>query len=285
MAADDIPEEWLEEFNARMSAEDVPHSRRPFLALMEWTRKRKCAIFGGSPAETKLFEWFYARSPADAHLVPDMYEGVFYFDSAFWAGRVPRIVGGRLKLNISEFIEMPALVRDKLFQSVKATEEYKGVWADWFDYSFGLDDNRFKTKEGQNQPFLAAAVQQLSSVVSLLRELPPNHKAMESSRMAVEMFLKAYLVINHGFTERQASTLRHKLDELLKAILALAPTSELRHLNGHLAFPEVGERYSGKLYTGNQLWQAYRTAIYVGACVARSMSTRNMRGEFGIIFQ
>src|SRR5260370_39417026 len=136
-----------------------------------------------------LFEWFYARSPGGAHFVPAMYEGVFYFDSAFWAMRVPRIFGMDLKLNISEFIEMPPPVKDKLFLDAKAAGEYKSAWADSFDYSYGLDDNEFK-RQPPDKPFLAAAVQQLSSAVSLLREVPPNHKAMESSRMAVEMFLK-----------------------------------------------------------------------------------------------
>jgi hypothetical protein len=103
--------------------------------------------------------------------------------------------------------------------------------------------------------------------------------------MAVEMFLKAYLCIHHSFTEGAARRYSHDLERSLTAILSLAPTSELQRLSGHLGvFPEVGERYVGKNYTKEELWQAYRSALYAGACVARSVSTRNMRAQLGIVF-
>lgn len=113
----DIPEEWLEAFNSRMSDESVPHIRRPFLALMEWTRTHQCAILGGSAAEQKLFDWFYARSPEGSHIVPDMHQGVFYFDSAFWPVRVPHIYGVNLKVDIDEFIEMPDAIKQRVFRA------------------------------------------------------------------------------------------------------------------------------------------------------------------------
>ena len=281
--SEDIPEEWLEEFNARMSEQGVKHSQRPFLALMEWTRTHHCAILGGSPIEQKLFDWFYARSPAGSHIVPPVHEGVFYFDSAFWPVRVPRIYGIDLVLNIGEFIEMPDVVKARLFLT-NAAEDYKSTWADCFDYSYGLDDNRFEPEPAITKPFLAGADQQLSAAVGLLLKQPPEPKAMESSRMAVEMFLKAYLCIHHGVTEEQArKNHSHRLDGALQAICALVPTCELHRLTGNLAFfPEVRERYVGKEYTGPELWRAYRTALYTGACVARSVSTRNLRRELRI---
>ena len=106
----DIPEEWLEAFNLQMNDKSVPHNQRPFLALLEWTRIHQCEMFSGSATEQKLFDWFYARSPAGSHIVPDMHRGVFYFDSAFWSARVPRIYGVNASINIDELIEMPPSV-------------------------------------------------------------------------------------------------------------------------------------------------------------------------------
>ena len=188
---EEIPDSWLETFNQRMGEEGVPHVRRPFLALMEWTRDRSCTILGGSRTEEKLFQWFYDRSPAGSHALRTMYEGVFYFDSAFWPMHVPRMYGVNLNVTMSDFIEMSEPVKDKLFLDAKATEEYKNVWSDCFDYSYSLDDIAFDGTPDPNKPFLAAAIQQLASTVSLLRELRPNDKAMESSRMALEMFLES----------------------------------------------------------------------------------------------
>jgi hypothetical protein len=281
--SDDIPEEWLESFNARMSSQGVPHSQRPWLALMEWTRVHHCTISGGSPLEKKLFDWFHARSPPDSQIVPPIHEGAFYFDSAFWRIRVPQIYGSNLSLNIAELIEMPDAVKTNLFRT-SAAEEYRAIWADCFDYSYGLDDNKFQPQPAISKPFLASAHQQLSAATGLLLKQPAEPKAMESSRMAVEMFLKAYLCIHHGVTEDQArKNYSHNLDDALQAIHALAPACEIQRLSGHLAFfPAVGERYAGKEYTGSELWRAYRTALYTGACVMRSISTRNMRHDLGI---
>jgi hypothetical protein len=279
---DDIPEDWLEAFNARMRAEEVPHIRRPFLALLEWTRIHHCQIMGGSPVDQKVFDWFYARSPEGSHVFPPMHEGAFFFDSAFWLVRVPRIYGTNLALNIYEFIEMPSMLKGSLFRSTGA-EEYKAIWADCFDYSYGLDDNNGGLDPAMKKPFLAGADQQLSAAASLLLIQPPEQKSIESSRMAVEMFLKAYLCIHHRFTEEQARKYSHRLDQALHAICSRAPTHELQRLTGNLGwFPNVGERYAGKEYTLAELWRAYRTALYAGACVARSVSTRNMRRDLAI---
>jgi hypothetical protein len=246
--SDDIPEDWLEAFNARTGAEEVPHIRRPFLALLEWTRVNHCEIMGGSPVDQKVFDWFYARSPEGSHILPPMHEGVFFFDSAFWLVRVPRIYGRNLALNIYEFIEMPDILKGSLFHSTSA-EQYKAIWADCFDYSYGLDDNNFDPHPAMKKPFLASADQQLSAAASLLLKHPPEHKSMESSRLAVEMFLKAYLCIHHGFTEEQARKFSHRLDEALRAISDRTPASELQRLTGNLRwFPNVGERYAGNEY-------------------------------------
>ncbi|MCE5306073.1 MAG: hypothetical protein LLG20_00365 [Acidobacteriales bacterium] len=285
---DEIPEDWLNEFNARMSQQGIPHIRRPFLALMEWTSTYQCTIFNGSAAERRLFQWFYDRSPVGAHNVPRKYVGPFYFDSTFWPMWVPQIYGINVELNLADFIDMPEAVKDSMFRSIDVATQYKSTWADCSDYSYGLDDVRFSAEPMASKPFLVSATQQLSAAASLLLQRPAEGRAMEASRMAVEMFMKAYLCIHHGFTKEEAVAYKHRLGDLRNAIHSRDAQGEIAAITGqHLAiFPAaVGERYEGKEYGNVNLWHAYRVALYSGACVARIISNRRMRGELGIVFE
>ena len=288
MKTDEIPEEWLEAFNARMSEQDIPHVQRPFRALMEWTKTHQCTILGGSAAENKLFQWFYDRSPVGAHNVPSKYVGPFYFDSTFWPMRVPQVWGINLNLNLAEFIDMPGAVKDSMFRSTDAATQYKSIWADCSDYSYGLDDAGFNADPMTRKPFLVSAAQQLSAAASLLLQRPAECRAMEASRMAVEMSMKAYLCIQHGFTKEKAAAYKHRISDLRNVIHSLDAQGEIAAITGqHVTiFPAaVGERYEGKEYSSANLWHAYRVALYSGACVARIISNRRMRRELGITFQ
>lgn len=189
------------------------------------------------------------------------------------------------RVDISQLLLMPEPVKSSLLQQPGPSALYKATWADCFDYSYGLDDDRHEKQLSMHAPFLPSADQQLLASESLLLQRPAQPKSIESSRMAVEIFLKAYLCIHHGFTEAAARGFSHNLETALHAILSLAPASELQRLRGRFGvFPSVGERYEGKSYAGEQLWEAYSIALYTGASIARSISSRNMRGQFGLVF-
>lgn len=279
---DEIPESWLAAFNARMSEEGVPHIRRPNLALWEWARTCSFGISVGSPAEQRVLDWFKERSPEGTFLVPPVYESVFYVDSAFWPMRVPRVYG-TAPFDVFDCLDIPVAVRQRAFSREDVARRYKAMFADAFDYSYGLDDIREHYPPDGGGALLASAGQQLSAASSLLLERAPNPKAMESSRMAVEMFVKSFLCIHHGFDEKNARRLNHDLSDALRAVLERAPHSEFQRLGRRLAiFPPIGERYSGRAYSNEDLFEAYCTALAAGACVVRSISTRNLRTSLGV---
>jgi hypothetical protein len=118
----------------------------------------------------------------------------------------------------------------------------------------------------------------------LLLERNPNPKAMESARMAAEMFLKAYLARETALTEQQAKrSVGHKLDIALDMILAVESESELATLRAALvAFPPVEDRYQGGNKESKELWKCYRTAQAVAATVVRRFSGRDCRGSIKI---
>jgi hypothetical protein len=64
------------------------------------------------------------------------------------------------------------------------------------DYAYGYDDI-FKLKSFNELAtnFIRSAHKELEATVSLLLEDNPQSKAIETARMAVEMFLKAILII------------------------------------------------------------------------------------------
>jgi hypothetical protein len=111
-----------------------------------------------------------------------------------------------------------------------------------------------------------------------MREVRPNSKAMESGRMATEMFLKAFLAAHSGLTEAGAIKISHNLERALRECLAIRPNSELSRLQSQIAwFPSVDSRYEGTTYGHADLWNAYLIAQFAGSALMRSLTDRNMR--------
>jgi len=174
---------------------------------------------------------------------------------------------------------MPESVKARLRKETVTHVDYLALWADCVDYGYGRDDFRGNgALTGFAANLFTAANGQLEATIAVLREARVNSKAMDSGRMATEMFLKAFLAAHGGLTEAGAKKLGHNLQLALRECLAARPTSELSQLQPRLAqFPDVGARYAGATYSHADLWSAYGTAQFVGSALARSLSDRNMR--------
>src|SRR5205085_1795401 len=122
------------------------------------------------------------------------------------------------------------------------------LWADCVDFGFGIGEVIKDNNVGAlAQQFFRSGNQQLNATVTLLHEEIPNPKAMESARMATEMFLKAFLAAKVGLTEKEArKKIGHNLEEALNRCLAIDNQSELQAMRSDLnCFPEVRDRYKG----------------------------------------
>jgi hypothetical protein len=126
---------------------------------------------------------------------------------------------------------------------------------------------------------LASGDQRLKATITLLLQDHPNASSIQSSRMASEMFLKAFLAVKSGLTEEEAKRrIGHNLDEALTRCVSAEPESELSTIKPSLnVFPDVGDRYKGTDQPLGILWRAYEIAQFTGTAICRSLTRRDVR--------
>ena len=159
--------------------------------------------------------------------------------------------------------------------------KYALLWVDCLDYCYGFDDIQ-KTFEANSFGFslLNNADRELRTAVAQLLEHHPNSKASMSSRMAVEIYLKAFLVLKAGFPETQVKALNHRLGDILEKCEEVATGHDILKIKNELTvFPAIHDRYTGKELPSTTLWQAYGIAQYVAASVVRTFTDRDSRAQ------
>ena len=99
-----------------------------------------------------------------------------------------------------------------------------------------------------------------------------------SSRMAVEIFLKAFLVLKTGLAEAGAKSLGHDLLALVKRCDRAEPHHDLLKIESDLSmFPAIHDRYTGEDVPNPLLWATYGIAQYSAASTVRSFTDRDTR--------
>jgi hypothetical protein len=272
--------EWLDEFNDRMGREGVPHVGRPMRAWFEWCRETGESLEIADPEAKQIFDWFETRSPAGSLFIRPIFTGAFYFDARFWTVTIPKSYGAGV-LNASDALEdMPPTIKQKLFSSAEDVENFKALWADCLDYGLGAASlNQWGSVIHFWQRLIVSGDRKLRSAVGDLCSENPGENAIQSSREACEMFLKAFLARDYGLSEEDARNPRkfgHHLPNLVDKILDVAPTPIFREVKVRLnCFPNVEDRYGGKPYSRTELWDAYKVAQAVAAEVIRVFTKLN----------
>lgn len=288
---------WLESFNQRMGREGVPHVGRPLRAWSEWCRETGESFEVDHPKAKQIFQWFESRSPADSLYLPSVFTGAFYFDAYFWPVHIPIMYGTQMLEGRDALSNMPPITKERLFGSTDDLENFKALWADCLDYGHGLRDLNLAREmlaafAGVGvayfwQRLVVSGDRKLRSAVEDLCEQRPGANAMQSSREACEMSLKAFLARDDGLTEDDArKNFGHDLSKLLERILQITPNNQIfSEAKGKLnSFPNVGDRYAGKTYHDSDLWDAYKVAQAVAAEVIRAFTKRNTRGRIATRF-
>jgi hypothetical protein len=271
-------ETWLRERNAEFRRNDVPPKQRPWIAWLEWANHVGESISLNDSVVKEIFNWFERNSKVGLQYINPLYVGAYYCDSAFWPVVIP-VVFGRVQLNARESLRtMPDGVSASLFKNRNELMEFMSLWGNCLDYGFGIEHLHSVPPNTFAKELFSSADQRLTATVSLLLLDPPNASSMESSRMATEMFLKAYLATTAGLTESEARRIGHNLDEALNRCLSANPNSDLQAIRSSLiVFPDVGDRYKGKDRPLGILWKAYETAQSVGTTICRSLTGRDVR--------
>jgi hypothetical protein len=244
----ELTDDWLEKLNQQLSENDVPHNQRPWLAWIEWSNYSGTSIGFDDAAVRKIFAWFEKNTKAGLQYIGPLYTGAFYYDACFWPVFIP-VVLGRVQLNLRDSLKtMPDKTVDRLWRSQNELMQFAHFWANCVDYAFGISS----IAENDSSPFFARELfqssdQQLTATVTLLLEKKPNAKAIESARMATEMFLKGFLAFKTGLTDTQARTeIGHDLEAGLNRCLAFEPNSDLKAISGDISiFPTIADRYKG----------------------------------------
>lgn len=276
----ELTEEWLKEINEELRKRDVPPRQRPWLALEKWVRYTGIPIALDDDAAKTISAWFEKNTKAGSQHMGSLYVGAYYYDSSLWPVFIP-ICFGTVKFDLQDALKtMPEYIMKGLFSDRNKVGEYVSVWADCFDYALGVDDLKKIGGFGVfAQELLSGGDQQLRATVGLLLQDRPSPKAMESARMSIEMFLKAFLAAYDGLTENDAKNkFGHRIKKALDRCLMVDTKSELRDIQPHLnIFPDIRDRYKGGEKSPQELWRAYAVAQCAGATVARALSGRDIR--------
>jgi len=275
----ELTETWLENINEEFHKKNTPHKQRPWLASREWAKRTGGSISLDDEVTDNIFAWFEKNTRIGSQNVGSLYTGVFYYDSCFWPVIIP-VVYGTVKLDIWDSLKtIPKSIATRLKGNQAAVLQYTSLWTYCAEYAFSIDDIKKKSALGDfTKELMESGDQQLRATVTLLIERQPNQKAMESARMATEMFLKMFLAGKAGLTEKDAKDkIGHKLEVALNKCLESDPKSELKSIQANLGiFPNISDRYKGTDRLLETLWQAYRVAQFSGSAVIRSFSGRNL---------
>lgn len=277
---DEPTDDWLERINDHYRKDNVPYKQRPWMARMEWSQYAGTSTSLGDQDVKKIFQWFEENTIAHSQYIGSMYIGTFYYESAFWPVFIP-FVAGRVKLNAADSLKtMPDSIKARLMKSKPELMEFVHFWAACLDYGFGIEElTGSQTTDVFARELLASGNQQLSATVTLLREEFPNPKAIESARIATEVFLKAFLACKAGLTEKEAKDkIGHDLVKALDTCLTIDPKLEISAVRAELGcFPEIGERYKGTSKRPGHLWHGYGVAQFTGSTIVRSLTGRDVR--------
>lgn len=279
-------EQWLDLVNAGMAKDGTPHRGRPWRAWSLWVQETGVALELEHSDVRRIFEWFAANTKTSSQLLGPTYLGVFYYDAEFWPLLVP-IAFGTVRLDpIESLRSMPGPVVSRMVKDASAVALLTNVFTDSVEVAFHVDEAlRTACSSEFCRSLLESAYQTLRGVVPLLLMSRPSPKAMQASRFATEIFLKAFLAAKDGLTETMAreKPYRHRLDPLAKRCLEIAPASGFSQVHKRVRiFPPVEERYQNVDWKGAELWDGYAVALLAAATVVRILTGQDSLPAFAV---
>ena len=270
---------WLSDANRRYSDKGIPHRRRPFEAMRDYTVEFRCSLDSRDPLTSKIFDWFYQHSPPHAHQMGSIYTGVYYYDTAFWPVQIPLIFGEVSVNGLDCLATMPQSMKQTLHTHSPHNWIYASHWANCMDYGYGQDDlQQIRILKPRAQDFFDAAHAELLGANSQLIETRPNAKSILGFRMATEIYFKAVLIHTKDLGDNQLKKISHSLEGGAKACADATGSKEFEAIAGHVGvFPPVTARYDVPEWPLDRVWDAALLAQHTAATVTRLYTDRNIR--------
>ncbi len=272
-----ISEDWLKKINEEFRNDGIDQQRRPWDAISRYSSEFSTSVDISSDVAKKILEWFEVHSKPGAHQIGSLYEAVYFYDSQFWTVSIP-IVYGKAQLNVLECLpQMSEEMKNEIMSQQKQAWDYVVFWANCIDYGMGIDDLR-KTS-GLNEfgiQLLMSGDQELRAATSILNQHRPDPRAILNCRMASEIFLKSFIALKVGLTEKQAKLIGHDLNKGLDKFIEVSGFDHWEQVRSTLSvFPEIHERYKEQDITSKILWDGYSFAQSIGAVIIREYTDRN----------
>lgn len=273
--------ELLPLLHQEFSKNEVPHFQRPMLAMSEISKRLKISIMFDSKEANFIQDWFSTRSKPEAMKTGSIYQAAFYFDSEFWPVQVPMIFGSVSVSAFDAISEMPVSVKEKIQNDNHNIWHYSLFWADCFDLSYGFFDiEKNNDLDQKGLQFLKAAFEELKSATALLLEPRINKRAILNLRMALEIFLKSYLAIKKGLSDKEARAIGHDLKTALTEFSTLSKIDLSEDdINSLDLFPKISKRYEEQDISSKDISICYNFSLFIGATICRELSGRNMRAH------
>lgn len=272
-----VSKEWLDKLNKQLRKEGIEQRRRPWEAIRRHSTEYKVSVDLSSDVAKEIFDWFDSHSRPGVHKIGSLYETVYFFDSAFWVVSVPFILG-TVELNALECLtDMPDHIKNEIMSDPKFAWDYVIYWADCVDYGLEIDDLRKSSALDKfGIQLLIAGDQELRTAVSSLKENRPNPRAILTSRMAVEMFLKSFIALKSALTENQAKSIGHNLSTAFDKFIEASGYNHLSNVKAKLSvFPPIHDRYEEQSISLGNLWKGFAMAQSLGALIVREFTDRN----------
>ncbi len=282
--------QWLEDMAAELDRQGVGSNLRAEQAEKTF---RKEFVVGPKSTEDfnaqwnhlnqqieKIHSFFLTQTNKDRGYICAQFTGIYYFFGEFWKFSIPLVMGQR-RLHAFKYLEMPFELQKRLASDVNSVKDYAGVFFDSVDYGYGIEEVERRCPNNLSKQLFRSGDKHLHAARALLCQQQASSKAIEDARMAIEIFLKAFIVAHDGLTDdelrRQFS---HDLDRLADRCIVLGLTDLGPVKNKIVALPDVQTRYDAKERTFGELWGAYRVALAVGVAVLRPLTGRDCRPDY-----
>jgi hypothetical protein len=291
----EVTMDWLETTSKHLSDQGVDPDLRAEQAIRKWMSEN-ADDFTEQEGENleelehatgkqldKIRSYFLTQRNRDRRYIDGPYQGVYYYYGYFWEVTIP-MVFGRPKINALSHLKMDDRLKSRLAQDPNELKEYVRVFADSYDYAFSIEELEGTCRSDTARQFYSSGDKHLRAIKALLYQRKVSSKVIEDARMAVEMFLKAYVAHVDGLDERALKdTYRHGLEGLVSRCenVGAIEVGELR--SKILAFPEVSSRYNIQERTFGDLWSAYLLTLRSALAVLRPLSGRDLRRGFPIL--
>ncbi len=199
--------EWLQKTNEEFKSQGVTYGEdKNWRACKKWRDENLSEILKDKSIEhqviaeylenqdNKIGEYFLTQTTKDRGWVSPPFSGIYYFAGHFWEITIP-LAFGMVRIDLFECLKMPNDLKKKLHADKEKLNEFINVACDCLDYGSEIDGiDRICSKDYSKQ-LVGSGDKHLRSAISLLQQEKVSSKAIDDSRIAIEIFQKAYLSI------------------------------------------------------------------------------------------